>query len=74
MSKTYAQVLSIASKELKKIGLDNSIGDSKKILAHIMGISKEKLLLLNHKLNKVRHLLFISIYRARNLITEPEGG
>ena len=47
MSKTYAQVLSIASKELKKIGIDNSIGDSKKILAHIMGISKEKLLLLD---------------------------
>ena len=47
MSKTYAQVLSIASKELKKIGINNSIGDSKKILAHIMGISKEKLLLLD---------------------------
>ena len=47
MSKTFADILSIAAKELKKVGLDNSIGDSKKILAHIMGISKEQLLLLD---------------------------
>ena len=46
MSKTFGQVLRVTAKELKKIGIDNSIGDSKKMLAHIMGISKEKLLLL----------------------------
>ena len=47
MSKTYAQVLRKAAKELKKIGIENPINDSKIILAHIMGISKEKLLLLD---------------------------
>ena len=46
MNKTYAQVLLIAAKKLKRIGINDPIGDSKKILAHIMGISKEKLILL----------------------------
>ena len=44
MSKTYAQVLSIAANELKEIGIETPFNDSKKILAHIMGISKEELL------------------------------
>ena len=43
MNKTYAQILLIAAKKLEKIGISSSIGDSKKILAGIMGISKEKL-------------------------------
>ena len=47
MPKTYAQVISVAANELKKIGIENPFSDTKKILAHIMGISKEKLLLLD---------------------------
>ena len=47
MSKTYAQVLRTAANELKEIGIENSFNDSKIILAHILGISKEKLLLLD---------------------------
>ena len=47
MSKTYGQVLRKAANELKDIGIENPINDSKIILAHIMGISKEKLLLLD---------------------------
>ena len=40
MSKTYGQVLRKAADELKEIGIENPLNDSKIILAHIMGISK----------------------------------
>ena len=50
MNKTYAQILLIAAKKLEKIGISSSIGDSKKILAGIMGISKEKLVLLDSEI------------------------
>ena len=47
MSKTYGQVLRKAANELKEIGIENPFNDSKIILAHIMGITKEKLILLD---------------------------
>jgi release factor glutamine methyltransferase len=50
MNKTYAQILLIAAKKLEKIGISSSISDSKKILAGIMGISKEKLVLLDSEI------------------------